>query len=409
MADDAPFSLEKLDLNKVAEDVKEETALPPAQIDPIKETAEKNAQIIMDLDPSSEDKRSNVLALMENFGKTGIKTSGETNQFLKASVGELTKAGEEGGIISKGLLDLENQINDLNPSKVDFLRKGIFAKIFNPITKYFNRYKKSESIIANILDTLEKGKQTLISDNENLKGEQSKLREATLKLKKDFEMGDLMDKAISSKVEAPESSGDPEKISFIKEEILFPLRQKLQDIQQMQTVNQQGIIAMEVIQRNNNELVRGVDRAKNVTVNALRISITVASALYNQKITLEKIKALNTTTENLIAQTSTMLKEQGAEIHKQASSSTISVDVLKKSFTDALESMDEIKRYKMDALPKMKETISQFQTLTEKGEEVIQKMEKGDEIARKRGFIGQDGDSPPQLADSASASEESKS
>jgi uncharacterized protein YaaN involved in tellurite resistance len=170
----------------------------------------------------------------------------------------------------------------------------------------------------------------------------------------------------------------------VEEEILFPLRQKLMDIQQLQTVSQQGIVAMEVIQRNNRELIRGVDRAKNVTVNALRIAITVASALYNQKVTLEKIQAVNATTENLIAQTSKMLKEQGAEIQKQAVSSTISIDVLKQAFNDVLQSLDEINKYKKDALPKMRDTINQFKELTDKGEEQIQKLEKGSAIAVKQ-------------------------
>jgi uncharacterized protein YaaN involved in tellurite resistance len=191
-------------------------------------------------------------------------------------------------------------------------------------------------------------------------------------------MGEAMNDAITSKVDdAERMGGDPDKVKFIREEVLFPLAQKLMDIQQLMTVSQQGVVAMEVLQRNNGELIRGVDRAKNVTVNALRISITVASALFNQKVILEKIQVLNKTTEDLISKTSKMLKEQGAEIHKQATSSTISVDVLKQAFTDVLQSLDEINRYKTDALPKMKETITQFQELTSRGEEEIQKLEKG--------------------------------
>jgi uncharacterized protein YaaN involved in tellurite resistance len=134
---------------------------------------------------------------------------------------------------------------------------------------------------------------------------------------------------------------------------------------------------MEVVQRNNRELVRGVDRAKTVTVSALRTSITVASALYNQKITLQKIKALNETTGTLISETSKMLKEQGTEIHKEAVESTISVDLLKKSFDDVLSSLNEISRFKQEALPKMHDTIAQFKELADKGELEISKMEKG--------------------------------
>ena len=98
----------------------------------------------------------------------------------------------------------------------------------------------------------------------------------------------LMDAEIESQVEAAKIRQESEdKIRFITEEVLFPLRQRVMDLQQMLVVNQQGIMAIEVVIRNNKELIRGVDRARNVTVTALKISVTVASALYNQKIVLK--------------------------------------------------------------------------------------------------------------------------
>ena len=73
---------------------------------------------------------------------------------------------------------------------------------------------------------------------------------------------------LSNAVENAEAAGEDEekKIKFIKEEILFPLRQRLMDFQQLLVVNQQGIIAMEVIRKNNLELIRAVDRAETVTI-----------------------------------------------------------------------------------------------------------------------------------------------
>ena len=136
----------------------------------------------------------------------------------------------------------------------------------------------------------------------------------------------------------------------------------------MLVVNQQGIMAIEVVIRNNKELIRGVDRARNVTVTALKISVTVASALYNQKIVLKKIESLNETTNNLISATSKMLKDQGAAIHKQSLETSISVDTLKQAFTDVLSALDSISTYKQEALPRMRETIHQFSELAVTGE-----------------------------------------
>ena len=152
------------------------------------------------------------------------------------------------------------------------------------------------------------------------------------------------------------------------------------DMQQMIVVNQQGIIAIEVIRRNNKELIRGVDRAKNVTISALRTATIVASALYNQKIVLKKIDILNKTTNDLISGTSKMLKEQGVEIQKQAIENSSSVDTLKNAFSDTLEALNSISSYKQEALPKLKETINQFRELADLGEKQISKIEKQREL-----------------------------
>jgi uncharacterized protein YaaN involved in tellurite resistance len=149
------------------------------------------------------------------------------------------------------------------------------------------------------------------------------------------------------------------------------------DLQQMIVVNQQGVLATEVVIRNNRELMRGVDRAKTVTMSALRTSVMVAGALYNQKIVLKKIQMLNETTSDLISITSDLLKKQGAETHKQSIQSNVSAEDLKAAFVEVMEAMDSINTYKQEALPKMRETIEQFRELAAKGEEQIQQLEKG--------------------------------
>jgi uncharacterized protein YaaN involved in tellurite resistance len=72
-----------------------------------------------------------------------------------------------------------------------------------------------------------------------------------------------------------------------------------------------------------------------------------------------------------------MLKEQGAEIHKQSMETNISVDTLKTAFADVISAMDAISTYKQEALPRMKETISQFKELAAQGEEQILRLERG--------------------------------
>ncbi len=148
----------------------------------------------------------------------------------------------------------------------------------------------------------------------------------------------------------------------------------------MIVVNQQGVIATELVIRNNKELMRGVERAKTVTISALRTSVMVAGALYNQKIVLKKIQMLNEVTNNIIISTSEMLKIQGDEIQKGSMEPNISVEALKTAFANVMEALDSISTYKQEALPKMRDTINQFKELTAKSEEQIQRLEKGHKL-----------------------------
>lgn len=375
------FSMEVPSQEEIKVAIEEEVKPVPEEVAKLKELADNNVNAIMSLDLESLDNRKGILQSIDTFGMNTMRSSSEKNQLLQITVGNLSKTGDDGGQVAKGLSELNIQLKDLDPSAVDFAKHGLLGKLFNPLRAYFARYEKADTVIADIIVSLDKGKTTLKNDNTTLEIEQQTLRDLTKKLQKEIELGTLMDSSIEQQVEAAKVRGeDPEKIRFITEEVMFPLRQRLMDLQQMQVVNQQGIMAIEVVVRNNKELIRGVDRAKNVTVSALKIAVTVASALYNQKIVLKKIELLNQTTNELIAGTSRMLKDQGAAIHKQALEANISVDTMKQAFTDVLSALDSISAFKQEALPKMRETINQFRELADTGEKQIQRLERGNKL-----------------------------
>jgi uncharacterized protein YaaN involved in tellurite resistance len=361
--------------------IEQEVKPVPEEVAKLQALADSNVASIMSLDLDSLEKRKEILQSIDTFGMNTMRTSSGKNNLLQVSVGNLSKTGDEGGQVAKGLTELHMQLKDLDPSVIDFTKTGLLGKLFNPLRAYFLKYQKADTVIADIVVSLDKGKTTLKNDNTTLEIEQQALRDLTKKLQKEIELGTLMDTSIESQIEAAKARNeDPDKIRFITEEVLFPLRQRVMDMQQMMVVNQQGIMAIEVVTRNNKELIRGVDRAKNVTISALKISVTVASALYNQKIVLKKIELLNQTTNELIAGTSRMLKDQGAQIHKQSLETNISVETLKQAFTDVLSALDSISTYKQEALPKMRETIDQFRELADNGEQQIQRLEKGHKL-----------------------------
>ncbi|MCM3292454.1 toxic anion resistance protein [Paenibacillus sp. MER 180] len=375
------FTMEVASPEEIQKEIEQEVKPVPEEVAKLQAQADSNVAAIMNLDLDSLENRKDILQSIDSFGMNTMRSSSTKNNALQVSVGDLSKKGDEGGPVAKGLVELHQQLKDLDPSVIDFTKTGFLGKLFNPLRTYFLKYQKADTMIAEIVTSLDKGKVTLKNDNTTLEIEQLALRDLTKKLKKEIELGSLMDDSIQSQIEAAQSRNeDPEKIRFITEEVLFPLRQRVMDMQQMMVVNQQGIMAMEVVIRNNKELIRGVDRAKNVTISALKIAVTVASALYNQKIVLQKIELLNQTTNELIAGTSRMLKDQGVQIHKQSLQTNISAETLKQAFTDVLSALDSISSYKQEALPKMRDTIDQFRELADNGEKQIQRWERGQKL-----------------------------
>lgn len=202
------------------------------------------------------------------------------------------------------------------------------------------------------------------------------MRDLTVTLTEQVALAQALDGAVAAKLDTEIGPDDPRR-QFIEEDILFTIRQRTLDLQQQLAVNQQGVLATELIIRNNRELIRGVDRAIDVTISALQVAVTVALALAHQKIVLDKIEALNTTTSEMIAGTAERLRTQGTEIHQQATSTMLDMDALRSAFDDIDAALEEISRYRREALPTMATNILELDRLTAESEASIERMESG--------------------------------
>lgn len=373
------MKMEVIDTENLKKEVEKEFKPVEEKVNEINKLAEENTNEIMALDLENLAEKRKMIKSIDEFAMETMQNSSRKNSLLQTTIGNLSKEGEDGSAVSNSLTDLHREIKDLDPSLINFSETSFLKKIINPVRRYFEKYERADGVIKDILVSLEKGKNTLKNDNTTLDIEEESLRQLTKKLNNELALGLAMDKEISSQIEQAKLDGiDEEKIKFVTEEVLFPLRQRIMDMQQMVVVNHQGIVAMEVIKRNNRELIRGVDRAETVTVTALRTAVMVASALYNQKIVLRKIETLNETTSNIIASTGRMLKEQGTEVQRQATEATVNPDSLKQAFQDAIDALEDISTFKQEALPKMHETINQFRELAEVGEREIARLENAE-------------------------------
>lgn len=304
------------------------------------------------------------------------------SQMLREPMTALMNDAEDGGTVAKGLLSLQGEVNKINPNRVDF-SMGTIRRILcmlpgigTPLANWFAKYQAVDSVIKDIMKSLQSGRDQLERDNNTLRDDQMRMRELTFQLQDYI----ILAQTIDTKLQDEVSSGaniDEERKKFIEEEILFPIKQRILDLQQQLAVNQQGVLATEVIIRNNRELIIGVNRALNVTVTALNTAATLQIALQRQKKVLEGVQAVTETTNDLIAGTAEQLKQQGTAIQKQASETMLDITTLKQAFQDVELALQDISEFRRNALPKMAESITEMDQITGSMESAIVKMEEG--------------------------------
>ena len=347
----------------------------------LEDKARQFADALIDPDSSDFEAQDEMKAAINDMGRELQRKAGRQSKMLQQPIKDLSKHGEDGGPVANALVELKMEVEELDPNRFDFSAGwvtrmlGMIPGIGSAMKRYFSKYESAQTVIDAIIHSLEEGREQLKRDNVTLSEDQRGMRELSLKIERQVMLAQLLDQKLQYKLDR-EIPADSPKSRFVQEELIFPLRQRIMDLQQQLAVNQQGVISIEIIMRNNKELVRGVDRAINVTISALQVAVTVALALTNQKIVLDKINALSQTTSDLIAGTAATLKTQGTAIHTQASQSMLQMDSLKSAFADITSAMDEISRFRREALPKMAESILEFDQLTAQGEAAIERMEQ---------------------------------
>jgi uncharacterized protein YaaN involved in tellurite resistance len=372
-----------LNLALNVQETKAELALPePEPTDELRSQADAQVEQLLSIDPTDEDARTAAREAVDSMGRDLQTRSAGRSRMLQAPLKEISHNSEDGGEVAKSLSDLRIEVEKLDPSGLDteagwFTRAiGKIPGVGTPLKRYFMRYESSQTQIDAIVVSLEKGRDQLKRDNVTLGEDQKAMRELTHQLTDQIALAQALDASVVDKLATEITADDPRR-QFVEEDILFALRQRTLDLQQQLAVNQQGVLAIEIIIRNNRELIRGVDRAIDVTISALQVAVTVALALAHQKIVLDKIQAINTTTSTMIAGTAERLKTQGTEIHQQASSTMLDMEALRSAFADIDTALDEISRFRREALPTMAGTILELDTLTAESEQAIENMERG--------------------------------
>jgi uncharacterized protein YaaN involved in tellurite resistance len=323
------------------------------------EEATRLARELAALSPDSEEYKTRVRALEALANADITRSAGVSNRMLERPTRAMAGLSE-GSPVAKSLLDLRGTIEKLDPSRQGDLfspRKLLGVLPFgNKLRDYFRGYESSQTHLNAIIESLRRGKDELLRDNASIEQEKATMWTLMGELEKFGYLARALGDALEREVGTLRAT-DPERARVLAEDALFAARQKQQDIATQLAVNVQGYLALDLIKRNNAELVKGVDRATTTTVAALETAIVTAQALANQKLVLDQIGALRTTTSNLILSTSQMLRQNAGRIQEGATNPTVDIDKLKEAFANVRATIDGMADYRIKALSSMTQTV----------------------------------------------------
>lgn len=400
--DDAPkFELAKPAEVVVVEDEQANSLLPPLS-DVEKKEAEDKAKgftkQIVAVPPKSSAFDNYVGEVMSLGGREIEKSAEGPNRMLSrasTSVKGAQKSGNDAQVrVAGDLAELRTMMEDLTPNGAELspTRKILgFIPGGRKVISYFQKYESAQTQLGAITKSLMTGQDELRKDNAFLKNEKEKQMELATALAQYAHLAKALDANLVAEIESLKNTGETEKASALETDVLFYVRQRHQDLLTQITVSVQAVLAMDLIRRNNIELIKGVDRARTTTLSALRTAVIVSEALTNQKMVLDQIDGLTAVTNKTIAATSAMLKDNTARVHAQASSSGVDPAVLEQAFNDIFETMDAIDTFKKNANESMAQTVNALESQLHRTKPYLEKAQRSEAIqsTTTQGRIGQ--------------------
>ncbi|GHC08537.1 toxic anion resistance protein [Streptomyces rochei] len=284
----------------------------------------------------------------------------QSNRMLERTVRSLPDRGDDAQArVAGSLVELRRVVEDLDPRALPAGKGRAFLSRLpggNRLRDHVAKYASAQSTLNGIVGSLRGGQDELRRDNAALQTERVRLWETMGKLQEYVVLTEALDTAVERHVAGVEPT-DPRAADALRADVLFPVRQKHQDLLTQLAVCAQGYLAMDVVRRNNEELIKGVDRAATTTVSALRISVMLASALDHQKKVVRQVDALRGTTEDLIRGNAEMLGTQSGEIQRIAADPAVGAETLRGAFQQIYRTLDAIDTYKVQATEAMAATV----------------------------------------------------
>jgi uncharacterized protein YaaN involved in tellurite resistance len=202
--------------------------------------------------------------------------------------------------------------------------------------RYFARYRDAQGQLDAILRELVAGQDELRRDNATIDTDQAESRATLARLSEYATLAGALDDAVGTRIAALQAEGRADDAAVLRDDALTAVRRRRQDVLTHLAVAAQGHLALDVVRRNNLELIRGVELARRGTLRALRAAVAASAAVAQEQLVLDRIGALDRTAA------ATVTGESGA-------GPAGDTGALRAAFGDLVATMDDLDRYRIEA------------------------------------------------------------
>lgn len=325
------------------------------------ETAATFLDELLDAPLHSPEFQTKLAQLTRLGADTMNQAADSSNRMLQRPAAALAASGQDpASRTGESLAELRRIVTELDPNRHDLTGGKRLLKFLpggNAIEKYFRKYESAQDQLDAITKMLKGGQDELRMDNAAIQTERDHLWAALGQLANYAVLARHLGDGLEQRIAGLRAEGKTDEATTLETDALFYVRQRHQDLMTQMAVSVQGYLALDVVKKNNTELIKGVDRALDTTLAALRVAVIVSQALAQQQIVLNQIEALNSTTSDMILATSELLRSQGAAIQQHAAQATVDPAKLQQAFDNVFQAIDEIDRYKVEATRSIKQTV----------------------------------------------------
>ena len=295
--------------------------------------------------------------------------------------------GMEDSLAFKAVQEMRDHLDALNPgNEGDLLQpQKIFGTIpyGNKLKSYFHKFQNAGEQMQKSMQKLYAARDDMQRDVVEIEATRGKMWDGMQKLAAAVQFAESLDRKLAGKVDGLKAT-DPERAKALEQEVLFYVRQNLQDILTQQAVCTNGYLALDVLKKTGREMMNGCSRVATTGMGALAVAQTVARATGNQVKVMEMLTGVNRTIENLISETGRQRNTHVEKTTQFSQNPLLGIEKMKEMFDQTFKAMDAMDTFRSKMVDVMGQNNTMLQEQLARADRYIDRVrqKKAREVAQ---------------------------